>query len=178
MWMRWILLLLAPGLVASAWADETTALKRDLGSVVAAWNRKDFGTVIGWMPTRFIKTERHRAQALQEIKEGFASIDSFGLKTVTVKVQSVPPIQRHGALRSSVAVLIATAEGPGGTVVAKTHAMMASLDGEHWRVLPLFRMTDAEVNRVLPELGGLFHVPEPEMITVSIRPDLRALLGI
>jgi hypothetical protein len=175
-WRQWFAAWLALCLVTVACAaDPRVALKRDVATAAAAWNRQNYPVFVQWLSPRVAHTAPQRAAALQEIKEGYTYLGTLGLKTVTVKPEEPQAIQRHGAVLTSVVPFMATIEGPSGSVSARSYLLAESRDAVHWRVLPLVRETDESVNRLFPEFRGAFRVPESSILSAD--PKLGALFG-
>ena len=151
-------LVLLPLLVRGA--DLQPVLKRELQRCAAAWQRGDYEGILAYLPPQVLQHAGGRAAWKQVLKEQFAEIRATGVKRLEAIPGRAPDPKPVGRWLVSLIPLTAVLHGAHLELTQDTHVLGLSADrGKHWYFVPLYEVSQAELNAWFPELAGRVVVP-------------------
>jgi hypothetical protein len=155
-------LLLLPAAMRAG--DLQPVIKREAGRCAAAWQRSDYEKILSYMPPQVIQQSGGQAALLQEVKGRFAQIREYGVErweAIPGRPATPKPMGRW--LTSLIPLTVVLHRTP-IDLTLETHVLALSADqGRHWYFVPLFHVTQKELNARFPEFSGKFVVPaDPE----------------
>jgi hypothetical protein len=152
-------LLLLPAALRAA--DLRPVIRREAGRCAAALQRGDYEAVLAYVPPQMIRQAGGRAAMLREIKDHLTEARGYGIEQVDVSLgrpAAPTPIGRW--LTSLVPLRVVLHRAP-LDLTQETHLLGLSADqGGHWYFVPLFQVTQQELNARFPELAGKLVVPD------------------
>ena len=158
------LLLLILGVVltpVTSWAaDLRPIILREVRRCAAAFQREDVAGVIGFLPPRVLQKRGGRAAVIAELKDQLTEARDLGMTRIEA-VPGTPAVPKnHGRVITSLVPITATAYSAHVEVVQETHVLAVSSDGgKRWSLIPLYDVSQAELNAWYPEFRGKVSVP-------------------
>jgi hypothetical protein len=162
------LLLLATAMCAG---DLRSVIKREAGKCAAAWQRSDYDEMLAFLPPRVIQQSGGRAAMVREFKEQLAQAREYGIEQWdAIPGLPTPPKPIGWWLTSLIPVTVILHHAP-LDLTLETHALGLSADqGKHWYFVPLFRVTQRELDTRFPEFAGKLIIPDdPEPSLAAFR---------
>jgi hypothetical protein len=148
------LLLLATAMCAG---DLRSVIKREAGKCAAAWQRSDYDEMLAFLPPRVIQQSGGRAAMVRELKEQLAQAREYGIEQWdAIPGLPTPPKPIGRWLTSLIPVTVILHHAPD--------------QGKHWYFVPLFRVTQRELDTRFPEFAGKLIIPDdPEPSLAAFR---------
>lgn len=159
--MRFAILVLSFFLPITSWcADFRPAILREVRSCAAVLQREDCAAVIGFLPPRVVQKRGGRVALIAELKEQLDQAHSLGVTRIEA-VPGTPSVpKQHGRLLTSLVPVTAVAHSAHVEFSQDTHVLAISADaGKHWSLVPLYDVSQAELNAWYPEFRGKIAVP-------------------
>ena len=161
--MRFVFLVLSLLLTSmSSAADLRSAILRDVRSCAAAFQRENIAAVIAFLPPRVVQKRGGRAALAEELKEQLAQAHAVGVTKIEAMPGTPGMPKQHGRLLASLVPVTAVAYSAHVELTQETHVLAISADaGKRWSLIPLYDVTQAELNAWYPEFRGKIAVPIP-----------------
>ena len=159
-------LLLLPAALRAG--DLRPVIRREAGKCAAAWQRSDYEAILAYLPPRVIQQSGGRAAALREVKGQFAQAREYGVEQLeAIPGQPAIPKPMGRWLTSLVPLTVVLHRGL-LDLTQETHVLGLSVDqGKHWYFLPLFEITQKDLNARFPEFAGKVVVPSDPAPSVA-----------
>ncbi|MEO7598581.1 MAG: hypothetical protein ABIV50_06595 [Opitutus sp.] len=160
--MRTLLLVLAVALTPaiSRAVDLRPGILREVRRCATAFQREDIAAVIGFLPSRVVQKRGGRAALINELKDQLTQAREMGMNRIEALPGNPAVPRTHGRLMSSLVPVTAVAYGAHVEVTQQTHILAVSADaGKHWSIIPLYDVSQAELNAWYPEFRGKVAVP-------------------
>jgi hypothetical protein len=141
--------------------DLRPVIKHEAARCAAAWQRSDYEMILAYMPPKVIQQSGGRAAMLREVKGQFAQARDYGVEQFEA-IPGVPATPKPvGRWLTSLIPLTVTLYHTPLELTMETHVLGLSADqGKHWYFVPLFHVTQKELNAWFPELAGKFVIPD------------------
>ena len=140
--------------------DLLPTLTREVRRCAAAWQRGDYERILAYLPPQVLQRSGGPAAWRREIKEQFAQVRASGVESfeaVPGRPANPKPI---GHWLVSLIPLTAVLHHAHLDLTQSTQVLGLSVDqGKHWYFVPLYQVSQAELNAWLPELAGRVVVP-------------------
>jgi len=144
--------------------DMRPVIRHEADKCAAAWQRGDYETILAYLPPKVIQQSGGRAAMLRDVKGQLAQARESGVEEFEA-VPGLPATPKPlGRWLTSLIPLAVTLHHMPIDVTLETHVLGLSADqGKHWYFVPLFHVTQKELNAWFPEFAGKFVVPaDPE----------------
>ena len=141
--------------------DLRPVIKREFGKYAAAWQRSDYGMILGYLPPQVMQQSGGRAAVLREVKGQFAQAREYGVEQLEIiPGQPATPKLLGRWLTSLIPLTVVLHRAP-LELTQETHVLGLSADqGRHWYFVLLFRITQQDLDTRFPEFAGKFVVPD------------------
>lgn len=142
-------------------ADATAVLKREAGKCAAAWQRRDIGGIISYLPPRIIAQSGGRVAVARELKDEFAQARSLGAERLEALPGHPSAPRQIGSWLVSLIPVTAIVHSAHLELTQQTHVLGLSSDlGKHWFFVLLYQVTLSELHAWFPEFAGKIVIPD------------------